>query len=294
MKIINESIDNNQLYSLDDFKKFAGTTQVVQATVVSYHEDEGIIFDLGNNIKGYMLPFNFDEGSTYPKNTIISFIGRKIQAYVDSVEEDTVYLNRVNLQIDYKLNFLDNLKIGSIIDTKVLSLAPFGVFVDLGYGILGLLPIGDISIARFSNINDVFSKGDDIKVIYRGMGKSGYIVSHKELLGTWEENLADFRVGEYCQGVVRELKPYGAFIELSPNFTGLAEVPQGFPIKVGDTVCVKLKSANPEKLKVKLSLVSPGHSEYKVKYTYKTQEGVIKYWRYTPENSQKCIETVFE
>ncbi len=294
MKIVDESVELNQLYDIEDYKGFAGTNTIVQGTVVSYLEEEGVVIDLGNNIKGHILPFNFDEIATYPRNVIIPFIGKKIMAYVDSVEDDIVYLNRVNLQVDYKLEVVDNLKRGTIIDTKVLSIAPFGVFVDLGYGVLGLLPIADISIARFPNINEVFSRGDNIKVIFKGMGNSGYIVTHKELLGTWEENLANFRIGEYCQGIVREIKSYGAFIELSPNFTGLAEIPQGFDIKSGDTVCVRLKSVNPEKLKVKLSLISLGQSKYKVKYTYKIQDGVMNYWKYTPECSQKCIETFFE
>lgn len=294
MKIIDENVDLGQLYSIDSLKKLVNTNTPVQGTVVSYREEEGIIVDLGNDIKGCILPFNFDESSISPKNTIISFIGRKIMAYVDIVEDDIVYLNRVALQIDYKINVIDNLQIGTILDTKVLSIAPFGAFVDLGYGILGLLPIGDVSIARFSNINDVFSRGDTIKVIYKGLGNSGYIVTHKELLGTWEENLAKFCIGEYCHGIIREIKPYGAFIELAPNFTGLAEIPQGFSINVGDTACVRIKSVNAEKLKVKLSLVSLSPYTYKVKYSYRIQDGVMKYWRYTPENSQKCIETTFE
>ena len=294
LRIVNENAVIKQPYDIEDYKKFVGTSTIVQGTVVSYIVDEGVTIDLGNDVKGYILPFNFDESSISPKNTIISFMGKKIMAYVDSVENDTVYLNRVALQIDYKVDILNHLKVGTILDTKVLSIAPFGVFVDLGYGILGLLPISDISIARFSNINDVFSKGDNIKVIFKGQGETGYIVSHKELLGTWEENLSEFRIGEYCQGIVREIKPYGAFIELNPNLTGLAEIPQGFSVKVGDTVCIKLKSVNAEKLKVKLSLISLAQSRYKVKYTYKIQVGVMAYWRYTPEGSQKCIETVFE
>ena len=168
------------------------------------------------------------------------------------------------------------------------------MFVDLGYGVLGLLPIGDVSIARFPSIFDVFSVGDDIKVVYKGLYATGYVVTHKELLGTWEENLKEFKMGEYCQGIIRDLKPYGAFIEITPNLTGLAEIPEYMDLDIGDSVCVKLKNTNPEKLKVKLSIVSKSNSEYKLKFKYKITQGVIKEWNYTPFGSMKCIKTEFD
>ena len=35
------------------------------------------------------------------------------------------------------------------------------------------------------------------------------VLSHRELLGTWLENAARFRVGETVPGIVRSCKPYG-------------------------------------------------------------------------------------
>ena len=139
----------------------------------------------------------------------------------------------------------------------------------------------------------MFSKGDNIKVIYTGMGNSGYTVSHKELLGTWEENIADFKVGDYCQGIVREVMPYGIFIEIAPNLVGLSEVPEHFNLNLDDTVCVYIKNINSEKLKVKFNILSLSKIPYEVKYNYKIQDGVVKTWQYTPENSTKCIKRDF-
>ena len=101
-------------------------------------------------------------------------------------------------------------------------------------------------------------------------------------------------MGEYCQGIIRDLKPYGAFIEITPNLTGLAEIPEYMDLDIGDSVCVKLKNTNPEKLKVKLSIVSKSNSEYKLKFKYKITQGVIKEWNYTPFGSMKCIKTEFD
>ena len=292
MKIIDENIPIGN-YTIDDLYNCKSSKQMVVATVSKFHEESGIILDLGDNLTGYMYPSDFEDSEEVSNGTIISFIGRNIMAYIDDIIDNTVYLNRAKVQKEYKENFLTLLEPGTIIDTKVLSIAPFGVFVDLGYGVLGLLPIGDVSIARFPSIFDVFSVGDFIKVVYKGLYSTGYVVTHKELLGTWEENLKEFKMGEYCQGIIRDLKPYGAFIEITPNLTGLAEIPEYMDLDIGDSVCVKLKNTNPEKLKVKLSIVSKSNSEYKLKFKYKISQGVIKEWNYTPFGSMKCIKTEF-
>ena len=292
MRIIEENIpivDN----TIEDLYKYKDLNQKVVATILKYHEEDGILLDLGNDIIGYMKPSDFEDTEEVSNGTIISFIGQNIMAYIDDIVDGKVFLNRAKVQKEYKEYFLSNLEPGTILDTKVLSIAPFGVFVDLGHGILGLLPIGDVSIARFPDIYDVFSKGDNIKVVYKGLYSTGYVVSHKELLGTWEENLKEFKTGEYCQGIIRDLKPYGAFIEITPNLTGLAEIPEHLDLEVGDTVCVKLKTTNPEKLKVKLSIVSKSNSQYRLKFKYKITQGIIKNWNYTPLGSIKCIKTEF-
>ena len=293
LRIIDENIPITEYYSLDELSSFIGTDKIVSATVVSYNEDLGIVLDLGNGIKGHMFAFNLEDNSILPSSTISSLIGQNIKAYVDSIESDVVYLNRAKLQRDYKQNFLNTLPIGTILDTKIVSLANFGAFVDLGYGIIGLLPIGDVSIARFPSIWDVFSRGDSLKVIYKGLFNRGYVVTHKELLGTWEENLSEFTLGEKYLGIVREIKPYGAFIELTANLTGLAEIPKGMELSEGDSVYVKLHFISPEKLKVKLSIISKSSLEYQLHYDYKISDGVLENWEYTPKNSIKSIKTVF-
>ena len=36
-------------------------------------------------------------------------------------------------------------------------------------------------------------------------------LTHKELLGTWEENIAMFQTGETVAGIIRSVEPYGIF-----------------------------------------------------------------------------------
>ena len=88
-------------------------------------------------------------------------------------------------------------KTGDIIDAKVTHLESFGAFCDIGCGNIALLPIDAISVSRISHPKDRFTVGDSIKVIIKSIAEDGKItLSHKELLGTWEENAAMFAPGQ--------------------------------------------------------------------------------------------------
>ncbi len=78
-------------------------------------------------------------------------------------------------------------------------------------------------------------------------------LTHRELLGTWAENAAGFRAGQAVTGIVRSVQPYGAFIELTPNLSGLAEPEDG--LEPGQLVSVYIRSILPEKQKIKLTVL---------------------------------------
>ncbi len=76
--------------------------------------------------------------------------------------------------------------------------------------------------------------------------------TYKELLGTWEENIKEFKQGSIVKGIAREPEKSknGIFIELKPNLVGLAEYKEN--IEYGQDVNVYIKKIIPEKKKVKL------------------------------------------
>lgn len=295
MRILIEKLHIKDSYTINELKNLEGSLEKVSAVVVKVRPDKLLELDLGNEIKGIMSLDDFEDSSNLSLTSVVSKIGKVIYCVVESVDISTneVVLNRKRLQKYYKETVLNNLNSGTVLETQVLSVAPFGVFVDLGLGIIGMLPLADISITRIVNPKDIFKTGDNITVVYKGLGEKGYIVSHKELLGTWKENLKDYNIGDYFQGVIREIKPYGLFIEITPNLSGLADYPEDLEVHLGDTVCVYLKSINEEKLKVKLQIISISSSPYKVKYKYLIKEEVIKEWVYTPSSCIKEIKTVF-
>lgn len=61
-------------------------------------------------------------------------------------------------------------KEGEEYDAKVVSIKPYGVFVDFK-GQSGLLHVSEISHARIENVEDVLSVGDDLKIVIIGIDK---------------------------------------------------------------------------------------------------------------------------
>ena len=103
----------------------------------------------------------------------------------------------------------------------------------------------------------------------------------RELLGTWEENAAAFRPGQTVTGTVRSIMPYGIFVELTPNLSGLTEPTDG--IEPGDRVSVYIRSILASRHKIKLNIleVLPSAAAAPALH-YHIPKGPIKHWAYYP------------
>ena len=94
-------------------------------------------------------------------------------------------------------------------------------------------------------------------------------------------------------GVVRSIEDYGIFIELMPNLAGLAEICPG--VEVGDVVNVYIKSILPDKMKVKLVIMSVlDENEFNNDIKYFITDGHIDHWRYSTDSNIKNVYTDFQ
>ncbi|WP_295210536.1 S1 RNA-binding domain-containing protein [Ruminococcus sp.] len=188
--------------------------------------------------------------------------------------------------------YISGLTSGDVIPAKVTHLEPFGCFVDIGCGLPSLIPIDAISVSRISHPNDRFFNGQDIYAVVKSNEGDRVCLSHKELLGTWEENAALFSAGETVGGIVRSVEPYGIFIELAPNLAGLAEPREN--VFVGQAASVYIKALIPEKMKVKLIIVDVfENSVFPSKINYFITGGKLTKWVYSTNECEKNIYSDF-
>ena len=189
--------------------------------------------------------------------------------------------------------FLDHLQLGDVIPARITRLESFGAFCDIGCGLPALLPIADISVSRILHPADRLRVGMEILTVVSSLDNDRICLSHRELLGTWEENAARFHVGETVAGIVRSVEPYGIFVELAPNLAGLAEPHPG--VRVGQQAAVYIKSVQPDKLKIKLALIDAQDSDQPpAPPEYFITDGPLTHWRYSPEGCHRVIERHFQ
>lgn len=121
----------------------------------------------------------------------------------------------------------------------------------------GLVHIEDISVSRIKSPAERFEIGQKINIMVKSIDRKAnrVILSYKEMLGTWEENISEFSQGMTVKGIAKETEKSknGIFIELKPNLIGLAEYKEG--IEYGQDVDVYIKRIIPEKKKIKLIIV---------------------------------------
>ena len=245
------------------------------------------------------------DGEVMRDIAVITRVGKRVAflvigfAYLENGEE-VALLSRKEAQRLCRVSFLDRLRAGDVIRAKVTSVEPFGVFVDVGCGIVSMLSIENISVSRIPHPGERFSPGDLIWVVIRDILPFGRIsVTHKELLGTWEENAAAFQPGQTVTGIVRNIESYGVFVELTPNLAGLAEYRDG--LCVGQRAAVYIKSVIASRMKLKLVIVDTYRCEgggkamiYRLPQSCNA-DGIphLDVWRYSPAAAEKCVESVF-
>ena len=191
-------------------------------------------------------------------------------------------------------HFLEHLEPGTVLTGRVTRLESFGAFVDVGCGIVAMLPIEHISVSRIAHPRERFQEGQKILTAVWSLDREArrITLTHRELLGTWMDNASRFRPGETVKGVVRTVKDYGSFIELAPNLSGLADAREH--LSPGDGVSVYIKSIRPERMKIKLQVIEKLPPAPAEPIRYQVTDGKLDRWVYSPPDYEKQpVETVF-
>ena len=296
-----DSFENK--YYLKNFSNFTdayNSKKILESKAVVCDSEHNLIVDFGF-MKG-IIPH--DEGAVGLKEglvrdiAVISRVNRPVCFIItgfrkNSLGETVAILSRRMAQEVCMDNYISKMVPGDVIGAKVTHLENFGAFVDIGCGIISFLPIDTISVSRISHPRERFYIGMDIKVIVKSLDENRINLTHKELLGTWQENADLFSIGETVGGIVRSTEDYGVFVELTPNLAGLAEPCDN--VSSGMQVSVYIKNIVPDKMKIKLVIIDAfeKNTDYKAKLKYFYSGSHIDHFLYSPVESTKLIETKF-
>ncbi len=298
-RLIEDTENKNYLKNFSNFLEAYNNQAILEAKAIICDNEHNLIVDLGF-MKG-IIPR--EEGAIGLKEgavrdiAVISKVNRPVCFVITGFEKDSyghevaILSRRLAQEICVK-NYILNLCPGDVISAKVTHMENFGVFVDIGCGIISFIPIDTISVSRISHPRERFYVGMNIKAVVKSVEGNRVNLTHKELLGTWEENAEMFSIGETVGGVIRSVEDYGIFVELTPNLAGLAEPCDG--VYEGMQASVYIKNIVPDKMKIKLVIIDTFEnisSKPSVKYFYEGNH--MDDFIYSPIESKKVIKTNF-
>ena len=169
--------------------------------------------------------------------------------------------------------------VGTQLEGEVKSVTDFGIFVDIGMGIDGLVHVSDIAwTKKFNHPSEKYKKGDKIQAMVLGIDKANekFSLGIKQMeRDPWESIKARYKVGQAIDGAVTKLTDFGAFVEIEEGVEGLIYVSEiadhriekpADVLKVGDQVRAEVLSIEPKERRIGLSIKQLGRSEERANY----------------------------
>jgi small subunit ribosomal protein S1 len=269
----------------DELRRCAGSCEIFQARCTKCDELHNLHLDIPGIhalIPREEAALGIREGTTN-EMAILSRVGKWVSFQVLGFDsKGTALLSRRSAQAEARSYYLNTAHRGDVLQAVVINPSAFGVFCDIGCGFPALMRIQRCCISRLDTTAALFRPGQQIFAAIVDMDDERGLIhlSGRELLGTWEENAALFRTGQTVTGCVRSIMPYGAFVELTPNLSGLAELT--VPMEPGDPVSVYIRSIQPNKHKVKLTVLEKLDAPIQTPFHYFHTAGRLEQWEYYP------------
>ncbi len=246
--------------------------EVIEAQVTGSNKG-GLIVHLGR-VRGFLPAsqlarerrWNRDEGGS-----LAHLVGEKIWVKIielDRSQNRLILSERAALkQIDKatRERLLAELQEGDVITGRVVSLADFGAFVDIG-GADGLIHLSELSWGRVEHPSEVVQVGDEVEVYVLKVDQERQRIglSLKRLQPEpWSVIDERYSVDQVVEVTITRLAKFGAFARLDEDFEGLihiselADRPINHPREVvseGDRVMARIIRIDKEKRRIGLSL----------------------------------------
>jgi small subunit ribosomal protein S1 len=254
--------------------------EIVEARVID-HNKGGLIVDLG--VRGFVpisqiVDFPRRPRDEQPRDAaqeiaekLQPFVGRTLRLKILEVNRKA---NRLILSEKVALyeerrekrdELFSSLQVGQRVQGTVRSIAPFGVFIDLG-GIDGLVHKSELSWNKVNNPETAYAIGDEVEaeVIDINHERGRISLSIRRLQpDPWQESVAKYKIGDVIAGTVTKLVNFGAFVRVEEGLEGLIHISElsnqrvahpGDVVKEGDTLNLKIISLDSERHRLGLSL----------------------------------------
>jgi len=245
--------------------RFTAGTHVTGA-VVSV-TDFGAFVELEQDVEGLVHVSELSWGHPENPKDIVSE-GDEISVVVLSVDEvaHRISLSLRRMQNDPWEDVESKYPRGQVVSGNVTKLTDFGAFVKLEDGIEGLVHVSEIDWGHVNHPRDVLSEGDavEVKVLSADPSERRISLSIRELKDNpWQKFVERFAIDEIVDGVITEIKDFGAFMKITDEVDGLIHVSEiseeriatpADVLTVGDKIQARIIGINEDKRQVRLTM----------------------------------------
>ncbi len=163
---------------------------------------------------------------------------------------------------------LSELTSGAETSGRVVGIADFGAFVDIGADTDGLVHISELSEGRVKKVSDVVSVGQQIDVWIKDVDVNKERIS-LSMKSKPDYRLRDLKPGMVVEGVVTGIRNYGAFVDIGSETEGLvhvSEMAEGYVnkpselVSAGEEIEVRIKKVDRRRRRISLSMKGVGPS----------------------------------
>ena len=234
--------------------------------VVKNITDFGAFMDLGG-VDGLLYITDISWGRINHPNEVLS-LNQKLNVVVLDFGEDKKRISLGLKQLQpHPWEVLDaSISEGSVVKGKIVNIEDYGAFLEIIPGVEGLIHVSEVSWSNQPvNARDYFTLGQEYeaKVVTIEREERKMSLSIKQLTeDPWSVVAAKYHVGTKHVGVVKNLTPYGVFVELENGIGGMVHIsdlswtkrfshPSEFT-KVGENIDVYIMEVDEENRKLSL------------------------------------------
>src|SRR6201986_2655498 len=201
--------------------------QVLEGTVKNI-TDFGAFMDLGG-LDGLLYITDISWGRINHPSEVLK-LDQKLQVVVLDFDDEK---KRISLGLKQLTShpwevLPDRIKEAEIVEGKVVNIEDYGAFLEIQPGVEGLVHVSEITWANTPvNAKEFFKLGDEYEAKMVTLDKNArkMSLSIKQLSeDPWSTIETRFPQGSKHNGLVKNITPYGVFVELSPGIGGMIHI----------------------------------------------------------------------
>lgn len=189
--------------------------------------------------------------------SLVGFLGREVNFTIVEIDEekDMLFCSRKEAQSIKKQEITERLTEGEVFNAQIINILKYGAYVEIE-GVTGLLKNVDFA-EDYTTIGEVLKVGDKVNVKLKKISSNDRLIF--EAVEKFKNpTIMEFDMFERDQvvlGVVRNVKPWGAYVCIAPGLDALCPIPGTGEIEEGMKVSFRITQVREDEKRIRGKIV---------------------------------------